>query len=169
MYQTGITNIMHSVRAGVITLVALVMIIASQPASAQSFSFEKRLQNVPDSLLATSLDFGPDQRLYVTDVRGDIHIYSIVRDSGNSPNVFRVVNAEIIHTIRHIQNHNDDGTLHAVKKREVTGILVVGTAINPIIYVTSSDYRINDFFEQDTNLDTNSGTITRLRWNGTEW
>ena len=145
MFQKGIRNIVHSSGARVLTLVAMAMFILCQSTYAQSFSMEQRLQNVPDSLLATSLDFGPDQRLYVTDVRGDIHILSIVRDTTNSPNIFHVVSTEVINSVRHIQNHNDDGALHDALKRQVTGILVVGTAVNPIIYVTSSDYRINSF------------------------
>jgi large repetitive protein len=169
MSQKGIRNIVRFSRTGVFALVIMASAVMYHTAYAQSFNSEKRLQNVPDSLLATSLDFGPDQRLYVSDVKGDIHIYSVVRDTGTGPNVYRVVNIEIINSVRQIQNHNDDASLHAVQKREVTGILVVGTAANPIIYVTSSDYRIKDILPQDTNLDTNSGTISRLIWNGSEW
>ena len=40
-------------------------------------------------------------------------------------------------------NHNDDGTLNpSVTARLVTGLLVTGTAANPVIYVASSDPRI---------------------------
>lgn len=169
MDQSGIRNLRPINWARSIMFVLMAIVIMSQQAMAQSFSIQKRLQNIPDSLLATSLDFGPDQRLYVTDIKGDIFIMSVVRDSGTTPGVFRIVNTEVLNVVRHIQNHNDDGTLHSVKKREVTGIHVVGTASNPIIYITSSDYRTNDFNNLDTNLDTNSGTISRLTWNGTEW
>ena len=49
----------------------------------------------------------------------------------------------------------------------MTGLLATGTAANPVIYVTSSDSRIA--VGNDTGLDTNSGVITRLTWNGASW
>ncbi|MEL6357377.1 MAG: PKD domain-containing protein, partial [Bacteroidota bacterium] len=49
----------------------------------------------------------------------------------------------------------------------ITGILATGTATNPVLYVTSSDWRIA--VGNDSNLDTNSGVISRLTWNGSFW
>jgi glucose/arabinose dehydrogenase len=47
---------------------------------------------------------------------------------------------------------------------------VVGTAANPILYATSSDPRRGGAkWGGDVGLDTNSGTITRLRWDGARW
>ena len=74
---------------------------------------------------------------------------------------------EEIDAIQQIQNHNDDGSLSNVSNRQVTGILVTGTAANPVLYVSSSDPRIS--FNGDVNLDTNSGVVTRLTRNGNSW
>ena len=55
-------------------------------------------------------------------------------------------------------------------ERLVTGMLVTGTAERPVLYVSSSDPRIAagpDAITKD--VDTNSGVISRLRWNGSEW
>ncbi len=119
----------------------------------------------------TSLQFGPDDRLYVSEQAGRILIYTIERTGDNQ---YTVTNTETINKISQIQNHNDNGTVHnGLPKRQVTGLLVVGTASNPVIYVTSSDYRIGagdgtspNF---DSNLDTNSGIISKLTWNGSSW
>ncbi len=117
----------------------------------------------------TSLDFGPDGRLYVSEQFGDIYAYSIVR---NGPNDYEVTATEHITLIKNIQNFNDDGTLHnpGTPKREVTGILAVGTPTNPVLYITSSDYRIGGSGGgADKGLCTNSGIISRLTWTGTQW
>ena len=117
----------------------------------------------------TSLDFGPDGRLYVSEQFGDIYAYTIVR---NGPNDYQVTATEHITLVKNIQNFNDDGTLHnpSVPKREVTGILAVGTASNPVLYVSSSDYRIGGGGGgSDKGLCTNSGVISRLTWNGSAW
>ncbi|MFZ9504015.1 MAG: malectin domain-containing carbohydrate-binding protein, partial [Cyclobacteriaceae bacterium] len=73
--------------------------------------------------------------------------------------------------IKDIPNHNDDGTLNTtVKERQITGILVTGTASNPVVYVSSSDSRIGGGGTGgDKNLDTNSGIISRLNWTGSAW
>lgn len=90
----------------------------------------------------TSLKFGPDNRLYVTRRKGEIQMYTIVKSGDNS---YTVVNHEIIFDVKNIPNYDDigtpawDGNLTSRKARQVTGIEVVGTASNPIIYVGSSD------------------------------
>ena len=54
--------------------------------------------------------------------------------------------------------------------RTVTGILVVGTAAAPVIYVTSSrPAHRRRTAGTDMNLDTNSGILSRLTWNGSSW
>lgn len=114
----------------------------------------------------TKLQFGPDNRLYVTQQDGMIYRYTVVR---NGPNNYEVTAVENITLVQSIQNHNDDGTTAGapVNQRQVTGLLVTGTAANPVLYVSSSDPRRG--VNNDTNLDTNSGTITRLTWNGSSW
>lgn len=108
----------------------------------------------------TSLEFGPDGRLYVSTQSGFIEALTIER---TGPGDYRVLATETIHLVREIPNHNDDATPHAVAERQVTGILTAGTPANPVLYVTSSDYRIGGKAgAADTNLDTNSGILSRL-------
>ena len=114
----------------------------------------------------TSLQFGPDSRLYVAEQGGVIKVYSIIRDSANH---YTVTATEQINLINTIPNHNDDGSLNtSINYRQVTGILLRGTANNPIIYVTSSDRRVGGP-NGSLNLDTNSGIISMLTWNGSQW
>ena len=122
----------------------------------------------------TSLQFGPDGKLYVSSQDGEIYQMTIERnESGN----YTVTKKELINLVKQIWNHSDDGirdtTVHV---RQVTGILVCGTAEFPKIYVSSSDPRVggavSDFVihgDGDSNLDTNSGMISLLSWNGKEW
>ncbi|WP_167960947.1 malectin domain-containing carbohydrate-binding protein, partial [Saonia flava] len=117
----------------------------------------------------TSLKFGPDGRLYVADYRGLIKIFTIER---NGPGNYMVTATEELDAITTIQDYNDDGSLFFSSSRETLGIEVGGTAENPIIYVASSDFRIGGFGSGgngDSGLDTNSGTITRISWTGTNW
>jgi large repetitive protein len=169
MAQKEIRHILFCHRLKALALGVLFFLVIHQDLPSQSFGPQRRLHHVSKSLLPTSLDFGPDNRLYVLDLKGDIHIYSIVRRVAANQLYYDVVNTEIIHAVRDIQNHNDDGTHHNESGREATGILVLGTSEKPIIYVTSSDYRVNDFENLDKNLDTNSGTISRLTRDGDEW
>ncbi|AKA36093.1 PKD domain-containing protein [Flagellimonas lutaonensis] len=130
----------------------------------------------------TSLAFGPDGKLYVAQQDGTIHQYTVARDGAPAGSgTYSVTNTVVINHIKlNVLNHNDIGELDnngsAVNgKRQVTGILAAGTAANPILYVTSSDPRIggasssNPSGELDRNLDTNSGILSRLTWNGNSW
>ena len=115
----------------------------------------------------TSLQFGPDGRLYVSQQNGFIYAYDIVR---NGPSDYAVTATETIDLIRTIPNHNQDGSIISNVNRQVTGILVAGTAANPILYVTSSDPRIGGGGSgNSTGLDENSGVISRLTWTGSAW
>ena len=117
----------------------------------------------------TSIQFGPDGRLYVAEQYGTINAFTVeiqndeyvatAHETLELPNGAEVVKS--------IQNHNDDGSLASNGARQVTGLVVTGTSENPVVYVSSSDPRIAVFTEK--NLDTNSGVLTRLTWNGTEW
>ncbi|PQJ15198.1 hypothetical protein BST99_05160, partial [Aureicoccus marinus] len=118
---------------------------------------------------ATSLMFGPDDRLYITEYKGAIKILTLNRQ----PDTTYVITAmEELFDIQAIQNHNDDGSTDISTVRETIGITVTGTASNPVFYVTSSDFRIGGGSgggNGDIGLDTNSGIITRFTWTGSTW
>ncbi|WP_162558723.1 PKD domain-containing protein [Robertkochia solimangrovi] len=120
----------------------------------------------------TSIDFGPNGKLYVSQQNGVIYEYEIERDEADAGNgTYTVINSTAISEIKNnIFNHNDDGTVNTLKARQITGILTAGTAETPILYVTSSDSRIGGGTAgTDNNLDMNSGILSRLTWNGSSW
>ncbi len=115
----------------------------------------------------TSLEFGPDGRLYVSQQNGLILAYTISRVA---PNDYQVTATESITEIQNIPNHQDDGSPSAQNNRQVTGLMTAGTPANPVLYVTSSDPRIGaGGGGNDLDLDTNSGILSRLTWNGSSW
>jgi len=122
----------------------------------------------------TSLMYGPDGRLYVAEYPGTIKILTIQR---NGPTSYIVTDIETLNDVKNIPNHDDDGnpcsgTTSQCSSRETTGLTVAGSAANPVIYVTSSDFRIGAGTgggNGDVDLDTNSGIITRISWNGSSW
>ncbi|SFZ94054.1 Por secretion system C-terminal sorting domain-containing protein [Flaviramulus basaltis] len=137
---------------------------------AQNFSQSNLNFNGKGSVdMVTSLMYGPDGRLYLTEYKGLVKILTIERvDNSN----YVLTEMETLNHIQTIQNHNDDGSSFSSTFRETTGITVAGTASNPIIYVTSSDFRIGGGTGGgggDVGLDTNSGIITRFTWNGSSW
>ena len=147
---------------------SLFCLVLWQPLFGQTgISFSTYSLNGESSNNPTSLQFGPDGRLYVAQQDGLIYAYTIERSdvSGIS---YDVVATETIDIVKNqTPNHNDDGTANLTTIRQVTGLLVTGTAENPVLYVTSSDNRIA--VGNDSGLDTNSGVISELTWNGTEW
>lgn len=150
-----------------------VVLTANSPLSSQ-ISFSKSplsfngLGDVSPGV--TSLMFGPDGRLYVAEYPGIIKVLSIERNGAND---YVVTGIETLDGVQTIPNHNDDGTPNpTVTERETTGLTVAGTAENPVIYITSSDFRIGAGSGGglgDLGLDTNSGVITRISWNGESW
>ena len=116
----------------------------------------------------TSIQFGPDDRLYVSQQNGLILALTIIR---NGPNDYSVTASETISLVKQIPNHDDNGVLNtSITSRQVTGILLTGTADRPIIYVSSSDSRIGGGSTAgDKNLDTNSGILSRLTKTGSGW
>ena len=151
----------------VFTLAAAASLIFTvSPSKAQTTgtpSFGTSVLNGESSSQPTSLQFGPDERLYVAQQDGTIKAYTIKR---NTKNDYTVTATETINNIKNIPNHDDDGgtsTATPTNKRQVTGILITGTASQPVIYVTSSDPRIGAGTSKgDVNLDTNSGVISKL-------
>jgi N-acetylneuraminic acid mutarotase/glucose/arabinose dehydrogenase len=133
----------------------------------KEFNFGTSLLKSAQIQTPTSLQFGPDGRLYVSQQNGIIKIFGIKKTAAND---YTVVSSEIIDIINRMPNHDDKGILDtATKNRQVTGLLVKGTSSNPIIYVTSSDSRIGGPVLGDLNLDTNSGIVSQLSWDGTSW
>jgi hypothetical protein len=150
-------------------LVVGFLVVAAPSWAAETVSFGKSTLQNETSTSPTSLQFGPGGRLYVAQQDGLIKIYTVTR---NGPSDYAVSATDTIKKIWRMPNHNDDGSLNTgVEGRLVTGILVTGSRANPVIYVTSSDPRstTSSVNWEDTNLDTNSGVLSRLRWTGTKW
>jgi hypothetical protein len=149
--------------AGVFLLIAFL-----NPANAQ-FNFSiAQLQGVPAlGGSPTTLQFGPDGKLYVGTEVGRLWILTIVKNGS----VYSVTNSQSTDLVLQIPNHDDNGAVNTQNNvRQVTGILVVGTAANPVMYVSSSDNRVGGGGSAgDLNLDTNSGIVSRLTWNGSSW
>lgn len=125
---------------------------------------------ISDLANPTTLQFGPDGRLYVGEQSGRISAFTIAVQGdafvATSHEVLTLPNGGGV--VQSIMNHNDSGAnLPGLLNRQVTGILVAGTAANPVLYVSSSDPRIAS--NGEVNLDTNSGTLTQVTWNGSQW
>lgn len=115
----------------------------------------------------TTLQFGPDGKLYVGEMDGYIRVLDVTR---NGPDNYSATLDTSINLIVNVQNHNDDGTANNTKQRLMTGIHVAGTAANPVIYAASSDWRqAAGPSGNDSNLDTNSGILHKLTKNGNNW
>ena len=117
----------------------------------------------------TSLQFGPDGRLYVSQQDGTIYAFEVERTAEND---YAATSAETITTIKNdIPNHNDDGDYNSQQIRQVTGITVTGTASQPVLYVSSSDWRIatGNTDPPSQSLDTNSGVISKLEQTSSGW
>jgi hypothetical protein len=137
------------------------------PTAPVAISFGKSQLAGESSTRPTTLQFGPDGRLYVLQQDGTLKIYTVAR---NGPNNYAVTATQTVLLIKNIPNHDDDGTLDpAFATRQATGMTVVGTAARPVIYVSSSDPRYGGGPRGDLNLDTNSGMVSKLTWNGTSW
>lgn len=153
-----------------ITLGLGICLLATFSLSAQTVSFGSSGLVGETVLNPTSLDFGPDDRLYVSQQNGKILAYTITRDEAPAGSGTYTVNSieEITIVQEECVNHNDQGVATLNQQRLVTGLLTSGTAQNPIVYVTSSDFT-SGAGGLDSNLDTNSGVLSKLEWNGTTW
>ncbi|MFK7763320.1 MAG: malectin domain-containing carbohydrate-binding protein, partial [Roseobacter sp.] len=132
----------------------------------------------------TSLVWGPDGRLYVTEVSGEVKVLTIAFGDSDLTDddqtaQFYVTDAVTVQDVKNIQNHDDDGSESNGSNRQVTGIDVTnqydsnGEQVmidgQPAVtmYVTSSDSRIGAGGSgADDGLDTNSGVITKLTQTG---
>lgn len=131
-------------------------------------SFSKSLLDGIGAISPTSLQFGPDGRLYASDIMGLIKVYTVQRFGENQ---YSVISTETLSQIKNIANHDDNGLLNPlINNRLVTGLRVTGSPDNPVIYVASSDPRIGGGNSHtNTGLDTNSTILSRLSWSGTQW
>ncbi|UZS00164.1 putative Ig domain-containing protein [Chondrinema litorale] len=147
---------------------AFLLILTSVCLYSQTISFNSSGLVGELSENPTSLQFGPDGRLYVAQQDGLIYAYSIERVSANN---YSVTSVETIDIVRNeTPNHDDDGAYNNTKNRQVTGLYLTGSSTNPVLYVSSSDWRIGaGGGGNDLNLDTNSGILHRLTRNGNSW
>jgi hypothetical protein len=151
---------------------AAVQVVVASPASATGVGFGKSALSGVSKTRPTSLQFGPDGRLYVLYQDGTIKILTVARNAANS---YAVTATSNITSIKTIPNHNDTGASDnsftamscTAPCRQATGMLVTGTAARPVIYVSSSDPRYGGGTRGDLNLDTNSGIVSRLTYNPT--
>ncbi|MEM6460729.1 MAG: malectin domain-containing carbohydrate-binding protein [Pseudomonadota bacterium] len=120
----------------------------------------------------TSLQFGPDGRLYVSEQNGTINAFTVSIQDGQyvaTTHEVLTIGDTDAGVVQSIQNHNDDGSDAGQSNRQVTGIVVAGTPEEPILYVTSSDPRIAS--NGEVNLDTNSGMLSKVSFDSStgEW
>ena len=178
--RTGVRRRAHSLftpsprswqRSLVVLVVLSLVVLGVTTVKAQSFT-TSTLQNV-NVTAPTSLQFGPDGRLYVSQQDGTILALTVTKNGAND---YAVTDTETLSLIQDIPNHNDDGELAPAEWqgiRQVTGIYVTENPVDPslpMLYVGSSDPRIGAGSDgTDADLDTNSGIITKLTYDGTTW
>jgi hypothetical protein len=174
----GSAGILRSLRTELVLLAVLCLVFTAVQAlvlapgakAAVPVGFGKSILSGASKTRASSIQFGPDGRLYVLHQDGTINIYGVVR---NGPNNYAVTSTQTVLLVRNIANHNDDGTVNnnvvamacSSPCRQATGMIVTGTATQPVLYVSSSDPRYGGGVRGDLNLDTNSGLVSRLTWN----
>lgn len=125
------------------------------------------LKTNQDITRGTTLQFGPDNKLYVGEMTGTIYVFDVTR---NGKNNYTGTVSDTINLVKNTQNHDDDGSPNATKQRTMTGIHVTGTAAAPVIYVSSSDWRqAAGPSGNDSNLDTNSGMLHKLTKTAGGW
>ena len=140
----------------------------SAPAGRPTFEFAKGLVAGADIDRATTLQFGPDGRLYVGQQNGLIKILTLVR---HGPGSYQAVASETLGSLVDLPNHDDDGRENPrYVGRLLTGLVVSGTATRPVIHAVTTDPRIGGGQKKvDRNLDTNSGVLSRVSWDGQRW
>ncbi len=114
----------------------------------------------------TTVNVGADGRLYVSQQNGLIAVLTVLRQTSTVGSVqtetWTVTDRYDIASVRTMPNHDDQGRYLAnVGDRQITGaVTTVDAGGNVMLYVTSSDP--GGAVGTDTNLDTNSGVISRL-------
>ena len=113
--------------------------------------------------IPTTINFGADGRMYVTELNGTIKAVEV--NQGQDGN-FTLGQQETITLVKDIPNHNDDGSLNtSLTNRQVTGLETDFVDGKMVLYVSSSDPRQGLKPNDDLNIDTNSGVITKLTQN----
>lgn len=109
----------------------------------------------------TTLQYGPDGRLYVGQQDGLVRALTVKREG---PGRYRAEQAENLRQLQALPNHDDDGAVNkTVRRRLLTGLLVTGTATAPVVYAVTSDPRLPGPSAPAPKLpDTNSGVLSRL-------
>jgi hypothetical protein len=114
-----------------------------------------------DISFITHMEIGPDNLLYASTFDGRIQAFGVKESPDGA---FFATLVHEITVLTDVQNHDDDGTPVDLPGRLVIGFDVVGTPDNPVIYVNSSDPRIN------VRVDSNSGILHRISMNADgEW
>lgn len=155
-------------------IASLLTLAALAPLNAQvGFSYSRvnglKVGSNNKASKVTSLQFGPDNKLYYLQSNGTVWFCTVNRIAKDN---YEAVGLTAIDLVKNMPNYNDDGTynptpINGQNYRQATGLLVTGTAANPVIYVTSSDPREGaGSGATDLNLDTNSGVVSRLTKNG---
>lgn len=144
-------------------------LLSSQPSLARSQDLQFQVSTVQGLEPLTqpkNLQFGPDGWLYIAQSDGALAAYHIVRRGTHD---FQAIDSELINAIKYISNYNSDGSIAGVSGRRITGLTITGTSTRPIIYVSSADPRPASHDGQENHAAANSGVVSRLTWNGSEW
>src|SRR5690349_17907546 len=90
----------------------LILLLLSLSSGAQYSFSSSGLKLVSGATIfnPTSIQFGPDNRLYIAEQAGFIRIHTVRR---NGPNDYSTTAFETITLINAIPNHDDDGTVNA--------------------------------------------------------
>lgn len=165
-FKSAVVEIFHDGNNGALELELEGTVVAPQSVPV-NFS-QSTLKADKDITRGTTLQFGPDGRLYVGEMTGSIHVFDITR---NAKNNYSGTLVNTIDLVKNVPNHDDDGELNQFQTtRTMTGLYVEGTAAAPVIYVTSSDPRqAAGPSGTDSNLDTNSGMVHKLTKSGNTW
>ena len=166
------TLLLLGVLVGVVGVVTIFVVSGSdttvEPPRTSGLSFTKGRIEGANTTKVTTVRFGPDGRLYVGQQTGIIKVLTLER---LGPASYRVTASEAIGLLVDIPNHNDDGVENpAVGGRQLTGIEVAGTANEPVIYAVTTDPRMGGGAAGlELPIDTNSGVLSRLTRDGTNW
>src|SRR5690606_18529657 len=111
-----------------IFVLSLYLIILGSFSQAQTVAFDQsslNFNNLEGIVSGTSLQFGPDKRLYTVQLNGEIKIFTIEKPS---PNTYQVQSVEVLQGVKTIPNNDDNGkpAYDNRSKRQSTGIVVAG-------------------------------------------